>query len=119
MAVKKGARLLVEAGINEEEECDAQRPARFILPEFAHDRPYHDSTEPAPDQCKGLPIDRNLGEDVGGDLVQPAPDRTIIRKVLRQRLRTQFIADPGYRQIVPIKAQLRNQKSVCEYGSYK
>jgi len=117
MTIKKCTPLLIEAGIDKKEGRNAKCKTWFVLPQFTNDEPDHNRAKPAPKQCEYLPIDWNLRKDMCGDLIEQAPHRTIRGEVTRQRLCTQLITNPRHRQVVPVKAQLGNRKSVCAYGN--
>ena len=50
------------------------------------------------------------------ELIKQTPDRAIIGKIACERLGAQLITNPRHGQVVPVKAQLGNQKSVSKYG---
>lgn len=119
MTVEKCRPLLVEAWIHKKKKRDAQRKARLILPQLTRDPPDYDGAQPSPEYCKDLPVHRNLRNNSRGKLIKHAPDWAIHGEILSQRLRTQLITNPGYGQIVPVKAHLWNQQTVCKYGNHK
>ena len=119
MTVKKSREMLIEPRVHKKKQRNSQSHLRPAPPKFFNNDIHNHRAQPSQHKRDHMPINRDLRDDAGCELIDIPPQWTARCKIFRKRCGPQLITDPRDRQIVPIKAQLRNQQSIRKDGNEK